>query len=479
MNKRRVLSKSVKRYLQETELSKPVCKAPFISMSVGMTGYVSPCCLTQSFFAESKTMNTYPEKSLKEIWRGEAFNNYRKKLKRNRFPQECKICEDSLLQGNFKTAKMRMYEGYKPHRKYPVMLEIAIDNTCNLECIMCNSLFSSKIADKKAVKYDNGINYEQFRKELQEMIPHLQECIFSGGESFLSKTYRDIWRDIIRVNPGCRISVNTNGTVLNEEIIALMEAGNFFLNISIDSVKKSTYEQIRKGASFEQLMKNLEYFIDYSKRKNTILSMPVCPLTLNHKEFPDIVRFCNAHGMFLEFVHVFNALDVNLQFAQKETLEEAYNICSNAHFEVEDRVSEHNIKMLEGLCNDLALWIRAKAFKEKFLSEIKPDKDKFNNAMEGIESKIKVYLDAHFNSDEAESRFNDWKNQKDKIFAELPDYFYDERIFDPVFALKTPVWYQYVSTMPMDEMIDFLKSFSERVISHLGSSSGFNLHNDR
>ncbi|MDA3819014.1 MAG: radical SAM protein [Candidatus Delongbacteria bacterium] len=474
MEKQHIYSKIINQYLHENKLKKPVCKAPFISMSIGMTGFVSPCCYTQSFFAESDIISKYPDHSLMEIWRGKGFKKFRKNLNRSWFPEECQICESDLANGNFKSAKMRMYEGYKKHKKYPVMLEMAIDNTCNLECVMCNSQLSSKIASHKGVKYDNGFNHEQFKAELQPIIPHLQECIFSGGESFLSKTYRDIWRDIIRVNPDCRISVNTNGTVLNDEIKALMEAGIFFLNVSIDSVNKTTYEQIRKGASFEQVMENLSYFLDYSKRKNTILSMPVCPLTLNYKELPDIVEFCNSRGIFLEFVHVFNALNVNLQYAKKEVLEEAYGICSDAQFVVRDQASEHNVNMLKALSEKIRFWIREKEFRESFLSEITLDGNSFIKAMQDFETKIKNYLYATYDRNEAETRYIKWKQKKDDLFKQLPDYLHAAIFYRPMFEIKTSVWYQYVSTMPLDELKVLIQSFGERVISDVGSSENYN-----
>ncbi|MGM0650856.1 MAG: radical SAM protein, partial [Bacteroidota bacterium] len=259
-------------------------------------------------------------------------------------------------------------------------------------------------------------------------------------------------------------------TIVNNDIKALMEAGNFFLNVSIDSMNKTTYEQIRKGASFEQVMKNLNYFMDYSKRKNTILSMPVCPLTLNYKELPDIVKFCNSHGIFLDFVHVFNALDVNLQYAKKEVLEEAYSICSKAQFDVRDQASEHNVNMLKALSEKIRLWIREKEFREVFLSDINPDETSFSKAMQNFDNKIKNYLYANYDRNEAETRYVLWKEKKDDLFRQLPDYLHADVFSRPFFEINTPVWYQYVSGMPMDELKILLQSFAERIISDVGSS---------
>ncbi|MDA3820374.1 MAG: radical SAM protein, partial [Candidatus Delongbacteria bacterium] len=301
-------------------------------------------------------------------------------------------------------------------------------------------------------------------------IPHLQECIFSGGESFLSKTYRDIWKDILRVNPNCRISVNTNGTVLTDEIKALMEAGNFFLNISIDSVNKTTYEKIRRGASFDQVMKNLDYFIDYSRRKDTILSMPVCPLTSNYKELPDIVAFCNSHGMFLEFVHVFNALNVNLQYASKAVLEDAYQVCSNVNIVPNDQVSEHNVNMLIDLCNKIQLWIREKTFREIFIDNLKPNESKYHKSMQKIETKVKTYLHQQKNNDEANAGFVLWKQKKDKLFDQLPNFMHDDFFYQSIVSMKPHILYNYIISMPLDELKISLQSFAKRIISDIGSS---------
>lgn len=462
--KDRQLKKTLKQYLNSYGLKAPVCKAPFVSMSVGMTGFVSPCCYTQSYHAESFSQERYPTRSLMEIWKGDDFQNYRNQLKHFRFPSECEICEGAIRAKRFESSKMRMYEGYQKHKKFPVMLEIAVDNTCNLECVMCNSLLSSKIAQREGVKFDNGIDLHQFKMEFFEFIPYLQEAIFSGGESFLSRTYIDIWKEIIAKNPSCRISVNTNGSVLTDEIKDVLEAGNFHFNLSIDSVNKTTYEQIRKGASFEKVMEHLDYFLDYAQRNSEVISMPVCPLTLNAKEFPDIVRFCNQRGMRVDFQHVFNAYDVALQYASKSLLEESLQICQTANFDEDDEISLHNIQVLRELEGRIKTWINDCDLREAWMARHPEEKSEFDAANVEFEQRIFQYLQVNFPNENVNAKFDLWKQKKDALFDVLPEYFKNSKVFMPLFALRQSVWYDYLFYFPVLELKHILMSYAERIM---------------
>ncbi|MFO7791334.1 MAG: twitch domain-containing radical SAM protein, partial [Bacteroidales bacterium] len=292
-----------------------ICNAPFTSMSVGINGYVSPCCYTQSFYAEDEGFDRYPEQSLQEIWNGKNYRKFRKMIRKNRLPRECSICYDGIRNQQFDSLKMHMFNHLRPKNDQPVFLEITIDNTCNLECVMCSSMLSSKIAARENVKFPHFVNHAQFKKEMSEWIPDLQEVVFSGGEPFLSKIYLDLFREIVHKNPDCLISVNTNGNILSDDIKSLMKQGRFHLNISIDSLIKERYEKIRKGGSFETLQKNLAFFQEYAQDKGISLSIPVCPLICNFDEIGNMVRYCNENGIYFDIVHVFNAWDMALRYA--------------------------------------------------------------------------------------------------------------------------------------------------------------------
>ena len=105
--------------------------------------------------------------------------------------------------------------------------------------------------------YDNT-----FRVQLHEFIPHLTELRFNGGEPLAQKIVLDICEDVIKINPSLKINIATNGTVYNKRVQYLMDNCNLHFNISIDSLQKQRYEEIRINGDFDVLMQNFQILLN-------------------------------------------------------------------------------------------------------------------------------------------------------------------------------------------------------------------------
>jgi len=273
---------------REKYQQKYLCNAPFKSMLLANNGRVLACC-----FNRQAISGTYPQQNLKEIWFGEEAVKLREHIVCNDLSHGCFVCKAQLLNKEYNTVKARMFDHLPESTSgYPVMMEFDLDNTCNLECIMCNADNSSAIRNKSEL-YDvyNSPYGASFLEELEPLIPHLHQVSFAGGEPFLIKLYYDIWEKMISINPQIRINITTNGTVLTEKIKAILESGFFEVSVSLDSIKKETYSEIRKNAHFEKVMENLFYFHDYCKSKGTFFGVWACPLRHNKYEIPDLFNY--------------------------------------------------------------------------------------------------------------------------------------------------------------------------------------------
>jgi organic radical activating enzyme len=197
---------------------------------------------------------------------------------------------------------------------YPKVMEFELSNECNLECIMCNGSFSSSIR-KNREKLPPIISpyNDTFVDQLEEFIPHLTDAKFLGGEPFMIDIYLSIWERILRINPKIRIHITTNGTFLNNRIKALLEGLNAGIILSIDSVNKETYRKIRINGNYDKVMENLDYFIGYTQRKKTFISMAACPMTNNWRELPEMLEFCMSKNIALYFNVVFTPFELSLR----------------------------------------------------------------------------------------------------------------------------------------------------------------------
>ncbi len=302
-----------------------LCHAPFVNLNFEQNGHVRACC-----YNTKHILGKWPAQSIKEIWFGEKADELRNYIRGNDLGGGCSECGKMLQAGNFHGIRARYYDEYAAGKAaglahkikslfgsdqvFPRVMEFELSNQCNLECVMCNGYFSSSIRKNRENLPPISSPYNsEFVDQLEEFIPHLTDAKFLGGEPFMIDVYLEIWERILKIKPGIRIHITTNGTFLNKRIKDLLEGLNAGIILSCDSVNEETYSKIRINGQFKRVMENLEYFRDYTSRKNTFLSMAACPITYNWKELPEMLNFCIEKNITLYFNAVFSPDHLSLR----------------------------------------------------------------------------------------------------------------------------------------------------------------------
>ncbi|MFN8288168.1 MAG: radical SAM protein [Chitinophagales bacterium] len=344
-----------------------LCYAPFKSIYFGHLGKAVACC-----YNRNHVLGTYPQQSIKQIWFGEEADKLREYIKHNDLSLGCLGCKQHITGGNFDAVKTLQYDERTLNKnKYPSVMEFELSNVCNLECAMCNGNFSSLIRAKRENLPPLEIPYNSaFVDQLEEFIPYLDEVKFYGGEPFLVDIYYDIWERILRINPKVRISVQTNGTTLNSRLKELMEGIDFHINVSFDSLKKDVYEEIRKNAVYERVRENINYFREYTKRKNTFFGISVCAMQQNRFEIPDFINFCNQLDAPVYFHTVMYPEHCSIHNLSAEQLDEIVDYLKGFNFPEETSVQKKNAQHYRDLLSQIVQW-QAKATRRIDTSAIK------------------------------------------------------------------------------------------------------------
>jgi radical SAM protein with 4Fe4S-binding SPASM domain len=268
------------------------CKAPHNNMYFTVEGKVGPCWLQLS--EDEQWSNS---RSISDIWNGEKYNKIRTDLSNDEWNGPCKTCKYNIDNDVWPLAKA--YEEYSV-KEYPTMMELELSNQCNLECIMCSGILSSGIRkNRDKLPPLPQIYNDKFVEQLDEYIPHLEELRFNGGEPFAQKIVFDICLRVAEVRPDLKINIATNGTVYNKRVQELLDKCNIHLNISIDSLKKERYEEIRINGDFDKLMTNFYFFNQYCKDNNRDLSVMVNPMRNNWDEMIDFGLFAKEFDTHL------------------------------------------------------------------------------------------------------------------------------------------------------------------------------------
>ncbi len=318
---------------------KHVCHAPFKSMRFDQRGIVHTCC-----YNIEATLGRYPEMTVSEIWNSKEANKLRKKISEKDFSFGCRLCGNQLANGEYNTVKLKQYDNLpQAYNNYPVFLDFAIHNTCNLECVMCSGEFSSSIRKNRENLPEIALAYDSiFVDQLKEFIIHARDFVFAGGEPFLIDLYYKIWESINQLNPKANIHIVTNGTILNQRIKGLLSSGNYHITHSIDSFTKENYEFIRRNAKHEEVMKNMHYFKNYCTEKRTNFSINVCPVKQNRFEIPEIILFCNNLNTKLYLLNVVYPPSSSLISMSESECKDLINYYKNFNISEETEVEKHN-----------------------------------------------------------------------------------------------------------------------------------------
>jgi radical SAM protein with 4Fe4S-binding SPASM domain len=295
------------------------CYAPFTSLYFNTNGDVIACCKNTNY-----VLGNIAHESLDEIWKGKRLKALRKALAGYNFKLGCEFCEWQIQGGEFDQVYTKTFDdlplrGEDP--EWPSMLEFTLSNTCNLACVMCYGVLSSTIRSQRenlpplAKVYD-----DKFFEDLRKYLPHLKIAKFFGGEPFLAQESYRVWDMMIEDGISIPCHVTTNGTQWNAKVERILEHFPVSLSISVDGATKETAESIRVNMDFETVTRNVERFLDYTRKRGTYMSLTYCLMRQNWHEFGEYLRYGEKLGVDVFINTVIDPADCSLYTLPSEEL---------------------------------------------------------------------------------------------------------------------------------------------------------------
>ncbi|HEX9655084.1 MAG TPA: radical SAM/SPASM domain-containing protein [bacterium] len=173
---------------------------------------------------------------------------------------------------------------------FPKRIVLESTNHCNLRCPSC-------VTGIRWRKDRGFMDFEVFKKVVDEISLH-EECFYislqGGGEPLLHKRIFDFFAYLDYKNPQIRSQISTNGTLLNEENASrIFDSPLKEIVFSVDGFKKETFERLRKGAGYDNVLSNIMRFLSRNKQMGNKLKTFVCFVrqTDNEKEMEDFHHF--------------------------------------------------------------------------------------------------------------------------------------------------------------------------------------------
>lgn len=173
----------------------------------------------------------------------------------------------------------------------PRGMGIALTNRCNIRCIMCNVWNNPWDLPEKTVR------------EVMAFLPYLQRIFWQGGEVFLSPFFEELFEKVTSY-PQIRQDINTNGLLIDRQWAEKLVKANANIIVSIDGVTSRTYEYIRRGARFSDLLKSIDLLNEFigrtdrspDRKNSSSIVINLVLMKSNYRELGDFIDFARQYG---------------------------------------------------------------------------------------------------------------------------------------------------------------------------------------
>jgi radical SAM protein with 4Fe4S-binding SPASM domain len=244
---------------------KSFCTLPWLGVYIQPDGEVRNCAITYTALGNINTQ------SLDDILHNEVNQNIKKDMLGEVLLKGCNHCHLMEKHQTFnansvsnriwylktlKTDDLNFFDDTKNYRLK--MLDLRWKNTCNFACIYCGPDLSSAWANE--LDMPQHINDDALQQSLDYIYNNLdtvEHIYLAGGEPLLIKENLVLLKNIYRINPNIEIRINTNLSVINNEIYNLLKQfKNVHWTVSVDGIREE-FEYVRYGGSWNQFVTNL------------------------------------------------------------------------------------------------------------------------------------------------------------------------------------------------------------------------------
>ena len=142
-----------------------------------------------------------------------------------------------------------MYDQYKRKIDY---LRISLTDRCNLHCRYCRPEVSGHVPHNEILRYEELLRICRAALQLG-----IRKFKITGGEPLLRKGCSDFIASLKQLDGVEQVTLTTNGTLLVQQLPALIAAGVDSINVSLDTLDAAYYTELT-GGSLDSVLQALQ-----------------------------------------------------------------------------------------------------------------------------------------------------------------------------------------------------------------------------
>ncbi|MBI4552401.1 MAG: SPASM domain-containing protein [Candidatus Latescibacteria bacterium] len=146
---------------------------------------------------------------------------------------------------------------------FPEVISIESSSYCNADCIMCPR--------EKLTRTKGNMTLDLYRKIIDECARHRRQVRliqpFMFGEPFINKRLVEMIQYTKHKMPSTPVNVSTNGSLISPERAQdILDSGLDKINIDIDGASKETFESVRVGLNYDDVVENARSLMALKRR---------------------------------------------------------------------------------------------------------------------------------------------------------------------------------------------------------------------
>lgn len=263
--------------------SKTLCSAAWSDLNVDFANRtIKHCCMMRN--------ESFPDVPYKEMWNNSpAIQKARTELLAGIQTSACSYCWKNInpSTGNYRDIKNK-WKSINDFDERIKIIELTLDNLCDMSCIYCFEDTSSRIAQEKnlpdAIKLKPDESFiDSFIEFLVELTKKQTVSLsFSGGEITYSKNFFSFIKKLLSIpeltDRRLHISVISNCNSLRKKQKEMLNLLDLFpetweFNIAISNESKGTVaELVRYGLSWDRFAYNFESYMSHPRINYVVLA---------------------------------------------------------------------------------------------------------------------------------------------------------------------------------------------------------------
>ena len=176
-------------------------------------------------------------------------------------------------------------------------LRVSLTDKCNLRCKYCVPPEGVKMLD-----HEDILTHEEMLRVIGILVSlGVEKVRFTGGEPLVRKGAINLIRNVSLLPGAPKMCLTTNGVMLASYLPELLEAGVRDINISLDTLRGSVYEQITGSAELDNVLKAIEACYDAGVN----LKINAVPLKgINEEDIPALAALAHDRKIDVRFIEL-------------------------------------------------------------------------------------------------------------------------------------------------------------------------------